>query len=75
MQVAGFSARQTQVASLIAAGYSNEEVAVELGITVRTARAHSDILREKLGVPHRRQIPMAFRHRTGSDLLAEDGLR
>ena len=63
--------RQRQVVSLIAAGCSNEEVAVELGISPRTAKAHSDALRQKLGVPRRRQIPAAYRARTGDDPLSQ----
>ena len=48
--------RQLQVIELIAAGYSNEEVAARLGISPRTAKAHSDVLRQKLGCARRRQI-------------------
>ena len=62
--------RQRQVIELIAQGMSNEEVGVELGISPRTAKAHSDALRQKLGVPKRRQIPIAFRLLTGEDPLA-----
>ncbi len=63
--------RQRQVVALIAAGCSNEEVALRLGISPRTAKAHSDALRQKLGVPRRRQIPAAYRARTGNDPLSE----
>jgi DNA-binding CsgD family transcriptional regulator len=62
--------RQQQIVELIAAGLSNEEVGLELGISPRTAKAHSDILRRKLGVPRRRQIPLAYRSLTGRDPLA-----
>jgi DNA-binding CsgD family transcriptional regulator len=62
--------RQQQIVQLIAAGLSNEEVGLELGISPRTAKAHSDILRRKLGVPRRRQIPIAYRSQTGLDPLA-----
>lgn len=61
--------RQRQVVALIAAGCSNEEVAEHLEISPRTAKAHSDVLRQKLGVPHRRQIPAAYRMLTGDDPL------
>ena len=61
--------RQRQVIELIAAGCSNEEVAQRLEISPRTAKAHSDALRQKLGVPRRRQIPAAFRRLTGEDPL------
>ena len=66
----GITSRQRQVIELIAQGLSNDEVGVELGISPRTAKAHSDALRQKLGVPRRRQIPIAFRLLTGEDPLA-----
>jgi ATP/maltotriose-dependent transcriptional regulator MalT len=62
--------RQRQVVELIAAGYSNDEVGARLGISPRTAKAHTDVLRQKLGVPRRRQIPAAYRAVTGQDPLA-----
>ena len=64
---AGLSRREREVVALIAAGCSNDEVGRSLGISARTARAHSDALRVKLGVPRRRQIPAAFRLLTGED--------
>jgi len=65
--------RQREVIALIAAGCSNDEVGARLGISPRTAKAHCDILRQKLGVRRRRQIPIAFRLLTGEDpLLAGD---
>ncbi len=66
----GITSRQRQVIELIAQGLSNDEVGVELGISPRTAKAHCDTLRQKLGVPRRRQIPVAFRLLTGEDPLA-----
>jgi ATP/maltotriose-dependent transcriptional regulator MalT len=62
--------RQRQVVELIALGCSNEEVGERLGISARTAKAHCDVLRQKLGVPRRRQIPAANRTLTGEDPLA-----
>jgi ATP/maltotriose-dependent transcriptional regulator MalT len=62
--------RQRQVVELIARGCSNEEVGERLGISARTAKAHCDALRQKLGVSRRRQIPAAFRTLTGEDPLA-----
>ena len=64
--------RQLQVIVLIALGCSNEEVGERLGISARTAKAHCDVLRQKLGVPRRRQIPAAFRTLTGEDPLARE---
>ncbi len=62
--------RQLQIVELIAHGCSNVEIAARLGISPRTAKAHSDALRQKLGVPRRRQIPAAYRALTGEDPLA-----
>lgn len=62
--------RQREVVSLIAAGCSNDEVGARLGISPRTAKAHCDVLRQKLGVKRRRQIPIAFRLLTGEDPLS-----
>ena len=67
--------RQRQVVELIAAGCSNDEVADRLGISPRTAKAHSDVLRQKLGVSRRRQIPVAYRDLTGRDPLSRTSLR
>ncbi|MDE3191724.1 MAG: helix-turn-helix transcriptional regulator [Acidobacteriota bacterium] len=64
--------RQLQVVGLIALGCSNDEVGRRLGISSRTAKAHCDALRLKLGVPRRRQIPAAFRTLTGEDPLARE---
>lgn len=64
-----FTERQRQVVRLIAEGCSNDEIATQLGITPRTAKAHCDALRAKLGVPRRRHIPQAYRARTGHDPL------
>jgi len=66
----GITSRQRQVIELIAQGLSNDEVGLQLGISPRTAKAHCDALRQKLGVPRRRQIPVAFRLLTGEDPLA-----
>ena len=67
--------RQRQVVRLIAQGYSNAEIAERLGISPRTAKAHSDVLRTKLSVSRRRQIPAAFRELTGEDPHALPGLQ
>jgi DNA-binding CsgD family transcriptional regulator len=73
-RASGLTKRQREVVALIAAGCSNDEVGVRLGISPRTAKAHSDTLRQKLGVRRRRQIPIAFRALTGEDPLS-DALR
>jgi DNA-binding CsgD family transcriptional regulator len=64
-----FTPRQRQVVQLIAEGCSNLEIAERLGISPRTAKAHSDILRTKLRVSRRRHIPLAFRNATGESPL------
>ena len=64
--------RQRQVVELIARGCSNEEVGERLGISARTAKAHCDVLRQKLGVARRRQIPAAFKMLTGRDPLSRE---
>ena len=66
-QPEGFTLRQRQVVHLISRGCSNVEIADRLGISPRTAKAHSDTLRIKLRVARRRQIPTAFRELTGED--------
>ena len=66
-----FTPRQSEVVRLIALGCSNEEVGTRLGISARTAKAHADTLRQKLGVSRRRQIPAAYRALTGDDPLSE----
>jgi ATP/maltotriose-dependent transcriptional regulator MalT len=68
-KAAAITARQREVVALIAAGCSNDEVGARLGISPRTAKAHCDVLRQKLGVARRRQIPIAFRLLTGEDPL------
>lgn len=67
--------RQRQVIALIATGCSNEEIAELLGISPRTAKAHCDTLRQKLGVSRRRYLPLAYRQQTGEDPLSPRHLR
>ena len=72
---AGITDRQRQVVELIAQGCSNEEIGSRLGISPRTAKAHCDVLRQKLGVARRRQIPLAFWALTGIDPVVPRPLR
>ena len=62
--------RQRQVVGQLARGRSNDQIGEVLGISPRTAKAHCDALRAKLGVPRRTEIPAAFRELTGEDPLA-----
>lgn len=52
----GLSAREAEVARGVAAGHSNKEVALVLGITERTVKAHLGTVFEKLGVRDRLQM-------------------
>ena len=61
------SPRQSQVIGLIAWGCTDAEIAQELGITLRTVRAHGDALKLKLGVRRRKGLVAAYRHLTGTD--------
>jgi DNA-binding CsgD family transcriptional regulator len=67
----GFTRRQVEIVELLAAGLSNDELGERLGISPRTAKAHCDALRAKLGVTRRRQIPVAYRIVTGDDPLRQ----
>ena len=69
LRATAITERHREVVALIAAGCSNDEVGARLGISPRTAKAHCDVLRQKLGVRRRRQIPVAFRLLTGEDPL------
>jgi len=64
-----FTQRQLQIVELIAAGRSNAEIALLLGISSRTVRAHCDTVRAKLAAS-RREIPHAYRTLTGMDPFA-----
>jgi DNA-binding CsgD family transcriptional regulator len=65
-----FTPRQREVVALLAQGFSGVEIASQLWISPRTAKAHCDALREKLGV-RRREIPFAYRQVTGRDPLTD----
>jgi DNA-binding CsgD family transcriptional regulator len=63
--------RQRQVLVLLARGLTAAEIGDRLSISPRTARAHLDVLRQKLGAPRVRELPAAYRWHTGRDLLGE----
>lgn len=48
--------RELEVARLVAEGLTNRQLAVRLGITERTAEAHLDHIRSKLGFASRAQV-------------------
>jgi predicted ATPase/DNA-binding CsgD family transcriptional regulator len=62
----GLSPREMQVAALIANGLSNKEIATKLHIAVRTADAHVEHIRNKLGLRTRAQIAVWAHERLGS---------
>ena len=55
------STRQSEVLALIVDGFTDAEAGDRLGISPRTVRMHADVLRAKLGVARRRQLPLAYR--------------
>jgi len=56
VHVLALSARELEVARLVAAGMTNREIAAELTIAPKTAAAHVEHIRAKLGVSRRAQI-------------------
>lgn len=67
MEKLPLSAGQLRIIGFLAAGLSSTEMARRLCIQERTVKSYCDILRVKLGVSHRREIPMAYREKTGKD--------
>jgi DNA-binding CsgD family transcriptional regulator len=50
------SARQQEIWELVRQGLTNAEIAERLGLKHRTVKHHTDALRNKLGVKHKRQL-------------------
>ena len=50
------TARQLQVAALVAEGLTNRQIAQRLGIEERSAEGHLERIRARLGVTSRAQI-------------------
>jgi NarL family two-component system response regulator LiaR len=48
--------REKEVATLAALGLTNEEIAKELGISVKTVKAHLSLVFQKLGVKRRSEL-------------------
>lgn len=61
-----FTARQRQIVRLIAEGLTAREIGERTGLAARTAKHHADVLREKLGVERRRDVPAAYYEATGT---------
>ena len=58
----GLSAREIEVARLVATGLSNQEVAERLGVSYFTARNHVERLLSKLGVGNRARVGAILRN-------------
>ena len=50
--------REKEVATLAALGLTNEEIAKELGISVKTVKAHLSLVFQKLGVKRRSELAL-----------------
>jgi ATP/maltotriose-dependent transcriptional regulator MalT len=61
----GLTARELQVLSLLARGYSNKEISSELAISYGTARIHVEHILNKLNVRSRTQAALWAVHRDG----------
>jgi DNA-binding CsgD family transcriptional regulator len=57
----GLSTRQIDVATLIATGVSTKAIAARLGISIHTARRHTERVFAKLGVQSRAQVVLLLR--------------
>jgi DNA-binding CsgD family transcriptional regulator len=58
----GLSAREVEVARLVASGLSNNEVAAQLGVSYFTARNHVERVLAKLGVGNRSRVGAVLRN-------------
>ena len=56
--------RECQVASAVADGAANKEIARQLGITERTVKAHTGAIFQKLGVRDRLQLSLLIHRNT-----------
>ena len=56
--------RQRQVAGLVEAGLSNDQIARRLGITTRTVRKHVEDLFDRTGSRSRTQVALWWRHQS-----------
>lgn len=56
-----FTERQLELGRLIEEGLTYNEIAERMGISPRTAKSYTDVLRHRLGVTRKRQIPHVMR--------------
>jgi DNA-binding NarL/FixJ family response regulator len=61
----GLTHREAQVALLIAQGRRNGDIAAELGVTLATAKRHTEHILQKLGVQNRTAIAGAIHRLMG----------
>jgi two-component system response regulator NreC len=66
----GLSPRETEVLRLVALGYSAQQIAKELGISVSTVETHRTHVSEKLGLHGRAQL---VRYALNAGLLGSEG--
>ncbi len=68
--------REQDTLHCLAQGMSTKDIAAELGITERAAKHHTDYLRAKFGVSHRRHlIPLASRALAGEREAIRDRIQ
>jgi DNA-binding CsgD family transcriptional regulator len=65
----GLSAREAEVLALVADGRSNQEIAAELVLSVRTVERHLATIYRKLGLHGRSARAAAVRHALGDEVL------
>lgn len=56
-----FTDEEKRIAQLIADGLTYEEMGRRLGVSASTAKQHTALLRNALGVKYKRQIPGVMR--------------
>ena len=56
----GLTARQTEVAALVAEGLTNRQLAERLGISERSAESHLERIRLRLGFSSRAQVAVWY---------------
>jgi DNA-binding CsgD family transcriptional regulator len=67
------SQRQKQVLSLLADGLTDDQIGMRLGISARTARAHVEALKQKLGVEAATGDPWSLSQAHGGKSLRRRG--
>jgi len=60
MDLEQLTEREFEVASFVARGFSNREIAVEVGVSERTVKAHLTAIFEKCALRDRVQLALAF---------------